>query len=317
MFRIKLKKTSSKDKYHFITSESQNMKIQTECVPCLLKRIIFETSISTRDSTKQANAIKNACKLLSEIYEPNTSSAEIATKVHKIVYETLGDKDPYKRLKKESNRIAVSLIPKIEELIKTSDDPLKTSMICSIIGNMMDFGIDGASSNPNMLIDIFEKLYSEGIGYDDYPLLKKKLKKMNNIVFFTDNCGEIVFDKILCRELKKFNSNVVLTLIVRGEPIISDATLDDVKELNFQEVVDNILTTGCFAIGVDFNKLPKKVENALKKADLIICKGMANYETFSETDYKPIVYLLRTKCCAIANSMQIPLDVNIIKFYNS
>jgi hypothetical protein len=293
------------------------MKIQTECVPCLLKRIIFETKISTQDSEKQTNAIKNACKLLSELYNPTISSAEIATKVHKIVYDTLGDADPYRTLKKESNRIAKSLIPKIEELIKTSDDPLKTCMICSIIGNMMDFGIDGASSDPNMLIDIFEKIYSEGVGYDDYPLLKKRLKNMKNIILFTDNCGEIVFDKILCRELKKFNPNVRLTLVVRGEPIISDATLDDAKELNFNEIVDEILTTGCFAIGVDFNKLPVKVEKALKEVDLIMCKGMANYETFSETDYKPIVYLLRTKCSAIANSMQIPLDENIIKFYDS
>ncbi len=293
------------------------MKIQTECVPCLLKRLIFEAKLSTNDKLVQTRVIRNACKMLSDIYDPDKSSAEIATKVHKLVYDTLGDEDPYAQLKKKSNLIAKSLIPKIEELIKKSEDPLKTSMICSIIGNMMDFGIDGASSDPNMLKDIFEKIYSEGLGHDDYPELKKRLKTVHYVVLFTDNCGEIVFDKILCRELKKFNPNIHLTLVVRGKPIISDATLDDIKELNFQEVVDEIMTTGCFAIGVDFNQLPSKVEKALKKADLIICKGMANYESFSETNYKPIVYLLRTKCTAIAKSINIPIDVNIIKFYDS
>ena len=291
------------------------MKIQTECIPCLLKRLIFEAKLSTNDKQVQTRVIKNACKLLSDIYNPNKSSAEIATKVHKMVYDTLEDEDPYAQLKKNSNLIAKSLVPKIEELIKKSDDPLKTSMICSIIGNMMDFGIDGASSDPNMLKDIFENLYSEGLGYDDYPEFKKQLKTVNQIILFTDNCGEIVFDKILCRELKKFNPNIHLSLVVRGKPIISDATLDDVRELNFQDVVDEIMTTGCFAIGVDFNQLPLQVEQALKKADLIICKGMANYESFSETNYKPIVYLLRTKCSAIAKAINIPLDVNIIKFY--
>jgi len=293
------------------------MKIQTECIPCLLKRIIFETKLSTDNKSLQTRTIKNACKLLSDIYNPNKSSAEIATKVHKIVYDILGDEDPYSLLKENSNRIAKSLIPKIEELIKKSDDPLKTSIICSIIGNMMDFGIDGASSDPKMLKNIFEEIYSEGIGYDDYPKLKKYLKSINYVILFTDNCGEIVFDKIFCRELKKFNPKIYLTLVVRGKPIISDATLDDVKDLNFQEVVDEIMTTGCFAIGVDFNRLPTNLEKALKKAELIICKGMANYESFSEKNYKPIVYLLRTKCSAIAHSINIPLDKNVIKFYNS
>ncbi len=289
------------------------MKIQTECVPCLLKRIIFEVKQSTDDKALQTKVIRNACKMLSEIYDPNECSAVIATKIHKMVYDTLGDEDPYAELKINSNLTAKSLLPKIEELIKKSDDPLKTSMICSIIGNLMDFGIDGASTDPKMLKDVFEETYSEGLGYDDYPKLKKHLKVAKHVILFTDNCGEIVFDKVLCRELKKFNPSILITLVVRGKPILNDATLEDVQELNFKEVVDEILTTGCFAIGVDFNLLPPKLEGALKRADLIICKGMANYEAFSETEYKPIAYLLRTKCSAIANSVNISLDVNAIK----
>jgi uncharacterized protein with ATP-grasp and redox domains len=291
------------------------MKIQTECVPCLLKRIIFEAEQSTRDKKVKTKAIRNACKVLSEIYDPNESSATIATKVHKIVYDTLGDEDPYADLKSKSNIVAKSLLPKVEELIKKSEDPLKTSMICSIIGNIMDFGIEGSSTHPKMLKEVFENIYDEGLGYDDYPKLKKILQNTQQLVLFTDNCGEIVFDKILCRELKKFNPKIFLTLVVRGKPIISDATIEHAKELNFNEVVDEILTTGCFAIGVNFKSMPPDLEKALRQSDLIICKGMANYESFSETDYKPIAHLLRTKCNAIAKSMDLSLNINVIKLY--
>ncbi len=135
------------------------MKIQTECVPCLLKRIIFEAKQSTDDKTLQTKAIRNTCKMLSEIYDPNECSAIIATKVHKMVYETLNDEDPYAELKIDSNLIAKSLLPKMEEFIKKSDDPLKTSMICSIVLNLIDFGIEGASTDHKMLKDIFEKIY--------------------------------------------------------------------------------------------------------------------------------------------------------------
>ena len=292
------------------------MKIQTQCVPCLMKRIIFEAEQSTNDIKKRTKAIKNACKLLSELYDPNECSATIATKVHKIAYESLGDDDPYRDLKNQSNKIALSLIPKVEELIRKSDDPLKTSIICSIIGNTMDFGIDGSSDKPENLKDIFGSMMADGLGYDDTKGFEELLSKSKKVVLFTDNCGEIVFDKVLCKELKKFNSDIFLTLVVRGEPIISDATIADAEELQFNEVVDEVLTTGCFAIGVDFERLPKELEKTLEQADLIICKGMANYEAFSETDYRPIAYLLRTKCSAIANSIKLPVNINAVKLFN-
>ena len=155
------------------------MKIQIECVPCLLKRIVFEAEQSTKDKDLLNKTVKNACKLLSELFDPNISSATIATKVHRIAYDTLGNNDPYFDLKKQSNDIAKSLQPRLEELIENSDDPLKTSMVCSIIGNMLDFGIEGGSSHPDMLKNIFDKIYSEGLGQDDYEILLNIINIIN------------------------------------------------------------------------------------------------------------------------------------------
>ena len=157
---------------------------------------------------------------------------------------------------------------------------------------------------------------NEGLGYDDTNKLKRLLKTSKKLIFFTDNCGEIVFDKILCREIKKFNDRLKIIIVVKGKPIISDATIIDAEELKFNEIVDNILTTECFAIGVDFSRLSSNLKTLINKADLIICKGMANYESFSETNYRPIAYLLRTKCTAIANSMRLPLNINVVKVYD-
>jgi len=291
------------------------MKIQTECLPCLLKRILFETELSTKEKKRQTKALRTACTLLAEHYNPEECSATIATKVHKGVYETLQDKDPYAKLKHTSNIIATSLVPTIEELIKTSPDPLKTSMICAIIGNILDFGIDGSSDHPQMLEEVFDTLYAEGLGYDDYQKLRNLLKNATHLVLFTDNCGEIVFDKILCRELKHFNPALHVTAVVKGEPILSDATAEDAQEIKLHEVVDTLCTTGCFAVGVDFHQLPADITFALKHADVIIAKGMANYESFSETTFRPIVYLLRTKCSAIARSMNLPRNISAIKLY--
>jgi len=291
------------------------MKIQTECVYCLIKRIIFEAEQSTSDPKVRTKVIKNATKKLAELYDPNECSITIATQVHKVAYDALGDNDPYKDLKERANKVAETLVPRVEELVKNSDDPLKTSMICSIIGNMLDFGIEGASNDPEGLIDIFEEYLDLGLGYDDTDKLKELLSKSKNVLLFTDNCGEFTFDKILCRELKKAYPDINLSLVVKGEPVLSDATREDVEKIAFEEVVDRVLDTGCFAVGVDFAQLPDDLKTALDTADLIICKGMANYEAFSETDYKPIAYLMRTKCRPIAKSAEVPFDVNVVKVF--
>jgi uncharacterized protein with ATP-grasp and redox domains len=280
-----------------------------------MKRILFETELSSKGKKHQTASLRTACTLLAEHYDPEECSATIATKVHKGVYETLQDKDPYAGLKHTSNIIATSLVPKIEELITTSPDPLKTSMICAIIGNIMDFGIDGSSTHPQMLEEVFDTLYAEGLGYDDYQKLRNLLKNATHLVLFTDNCGEIVFDKILCRELKHLNPMLHVTAVVKGEPILSDATAEDAQEIKLHEVVDTLFTTGCFAVGVDFHHLPAEVTSALKHADVIIAKGMANYESFSETTFRPIAYLLRIKCNAIARSMNLPRNISAIKLY--
>ncbi len=292
------------------------MKIQTECLPCLLKRILFETELSTKDKARQTKTIQTACRLLAELYDPDVCSATIATQLHQAAYESLADPDPYQKLKTASNAVAMTLVPKVESLIQSSSDRLKTSMLCAIIGNMMDFGIEGSSSHPEMLGTVFDRLYAEGLGHDDYEKVRKYLKNASRVVLFTDNCGEIVFDKLLCRELKALYPSVRLTLVVKGVAILSDATAQDAKDLRLDEVVDEVLTTGCFAVGVDFSRLPAKVLARVKEADLIIAKGMANYESFSETRYKPIAYLLRTKCTVIARSMGLARDLSVIKVYD-
>jgi uncharacterized protein with ATP-grasp and redox domains len=292
------------------------MKIQTECVPCLLKRVLFETELTSIGKKHQTEALRTACSLLADLYDPTVCSAHIATQVHHDVYRTLQTSDPYRQLKKTSNEVALSLLPKVEMLVAQSSDPLKTSMMCSIIGNIMDFGIEGSSSHPRLLEDVFDTLYEEGLGYDDSQQLRILLQKAAHCMLFTDNCGEIVFDKILCREMKRFNPKLHITAVVKGQPILSDATREDAEMIHLAEIVDEVLTTGCFAVGVDFSGLPSEVLQELKDMDVIIAKGMANYESFSETSYRPIAYLLRTKCHAIAQSMQLPQNISAIKVYD-
>ena len=291
------------------------MKIDPQCVPCLLKRVLYETRLTTATEPQRTEAVKAACAVLAEAYSPQGSSAAIATRVHRAVYHALNNHDPYHDLKRRSTKEAIALTDTVERFIARSDDRVKSSLLCAAIGNMLDFGIEGAGTAPEALATVFQELYRKGFGHDDYPALSRHLAKARTLLFFTDNCGEHVFDKILCRELRQHYPDLKISLVVKGVPILSDATLSDVTDIGFSEVVDNILTTEAFAVGIPVDPIPHRLGSALSKADLIIAKGMANYESFSEALVKPVAFILRTKCQPIAASMKLPLNISALKVY--
>ena len=137
------------------------------------------------------------------------------------------------------------------------------------------------------------------------------MTKDARILFFTDNCGEIVFDKLLCEELKSFGVKIIL--VVKKVPILSDATLKEAHEAGMDAVVDQIITTGDYAVGLNVRAIDPELLGHLQNFDLIICKGMANFEALSETLYKPVLYLLRTKCQPVASALNLPKDLNVAK----
>jgi damage-control phosphatase, subfamily I len=287
------------------------MKMKARCIPCLLNRVIFEAELTDADYKKQEDIVKNAARIILDNYGKGKSSAQIATLVHKAAYDMLGNSDPYSKLKKRSNEIARKLLPEAERFIDESDDRLESAILCSIVGNSIDFGIEGSASSPEELEIIFGNELIKGLHHNDLKRAKKYMK--GDVLYFTDNCGEVVFDKLVCRELKKQGASI--TLVVKGEPILTDATYDDVESLNFGDVVDDIMTTNSFAVGIDFDSITDELKHKLENTSLIICKGMANYEAFSEKPYKPIFYFLKAKCMSIAEDMNLPLGANAIKIY--
>jgi uncharacterized protein with ATP-grasp and redox domains len=287
------------------------MKIRPKCVPCLLNRTLYETDLV--DSSKALRVIEETCRIIGRYDLEGSCSAIVASEVHKATYDILGTADPYKAIKNRCNQTALSLLPKAEKMISESGDKLKAAMLCSIIGNVMDFGIPSSPESPEKLVEHFDSILSEGLGMDDTDKVRAYLEKGGKVLYFADNCGEIVFDRLLCQEIKKFD--VHLTFVARGMPILTDATIEDVRELGLDNIADEVLTTGCFAVGVDFDKMGEGLSKALKDADLIISKGMGNYETFSETDYRPIAHLLRTKCEPVAEDMGLVTDINVVKVY--
>ena len=247
---------------------------------------------------------------------PGDVSAEVATRVHRAAYEALGTDDPYAESKRLANEVALGLLPRARELYSNSSsgDRLRTAALLSIVGNVLDFGIEGGLSDPMMLEQAFEHLVEEGLGRDDSDLLEELLVTGAKVAYLTDNCGEIVFDQILLQELRERGSHV--TLVVKGDPILTDATRADVEELGLAPLVDRVMDTGPLAVGIDMATVPAETRRSIEGADLVISKGMANFESLSDSPIRPIAYLLRTKCHPVASTLGEAKDINVLKLFH-
>ncbi len=130
-------------------------------------------------------------------------------------------------------------------------------------------------------------------------------------MYVFDNCGESQLDRILIRELRK-NGKYVIG-VVRGKPILNDVTKDDVERSGLAMDLDEIYDTGKFYVGIDWENAPEETKNAVASADLIIMKGMANYESVSDlTIPVPVIHILRAKCVPVARSVGVPQGTNAV-----
>ncbi|HEX7627959.1 MAG TPA: ARMT1-like domain-containing protein [Candidatus Methanoperedens sp.] len=283
------------------------MKTHPRCAPCLLSRVQFEAELSTKDLELQKKVIIAGIEVLRKYMVDGAPATHLSTKIHREAYRILGDIDPYSEKKKESNVAAMKLLPLAREFVYETDS-FRRAVLVSIIGNSFDFGVLGFDADKATAKDAMQKQIEHGLDVDDSEQIKSMI---SNVVYLADNCGEIVFDTLLFEQIKKLGGRV--TLVVRGAPILNDVTMKEVKELGIDKMVDRVLTTGSNAIGLCLQEAPPELVEAFGNASLIISKGMANYETMSEYDFRPIAYLLKTKCDSVAEAMGLERNMNVAR----
>ena len=225
--------------------------------------------------------------------------------VSQIVYSTISEitkiKDPYFKEKKEQNRLAMGLYQEIKEKISRSETPLFLAARVAIAGNIIDLGINRKMGD--VRTEIFSAMNSP-IRINDFSKFKENLRQCKQILYLGDNAGEIVFDKIFIEEIKKTGTPRVI-FVVRGGPIINDATMDDAKFIGMEDVAE-VIENGFNAPGTILSKTSSIISDLFIKSDMIISKGQGNYESLSE-EQKNIFFLLKAKCQIVAKT----LDVNV------
>ncbi len=253
-------------------------------------------------------------KLVNKEFKPSTVAADIGTKRDRLIRMLTSNPDPYKQNKKAANEKALKLLPQAKKFIHSSytqQERFKKACLCAIVGNIMEFDIPGHKFTLKDLSKIIKDA-AKDLAIDDIDKAYEITKKSDSVLFLADNAGEIVFDTLLVEQLKNMGLRVIY--VVKGGPVINDATLEDVEISNMDKLADEVITTGTDAVGLLKNEVSKEFLKVYDEAKLVIAKGMGYAETLTEYKYtKPHLHLFRTKCVPVANYFCVPRDKNVAK----
>ncbi len=267
------------------------MKACLDCYPCFFIQALKTARLVTSEERAILRILKEVSVYLSQASFDVTPS-EIGRGVYRIISRLTGAKDPYKEVKENCIRQALTLYPGLKQRIDTSKDRLLTAVRLAIAGNVIDFG---TSSSFDLNRDL-EKILSQDFAINHFDDFRNSLKKAAKILYIADNAGETVFDRLLVEEIGQ-----PVVYAVREKPIINDATLEDAVLSGLDEVAE-VMSSGCDSPGNILNFCSEQFLRVYRSADLIISKGQGNYEALSD-EKRLIFFLLKAKCPVVARDL--------------
>lgn len=277
------------------------IKVYFDCYPCLLRQVLDAISFLDLDEETSREILNKSMQDLITM-EDNLTSSECAAQLHQNIIQKAGGVDPYRNVKEMSLEKAAEQIEYAREMIVSSQDPLETALKICTAGNIIDFGPAADFDLRNAIEHVLNTPFSRF----DYKAFKSALGYAERILFLGDNAGETLFDKLLIEQIAK-----PLDYVVKSAPIMNDALREDAELTKFPDYV-TIIENGTAIQGTVLSQCSAEFLQKFEMADMIIAKGMANFETLP-TERDRAFFLLKIKCKPIAELSGIPYGSFVLK----
>jgi uncharacterized protein with ATP-grasp and redox domains len=271
------------------------MKTYFDCIPCFIRQVLDSARMTTADAEIHEKVLREALRLASEM-DLRQSPPAMAQKIHRFIRQITGVKDPYLEVKNRFNMLALKMYPDLKQRIEASADTLETAVRLAIAGNIIDFGVNSEVQENTVEKTIAESLADE-LDLDALQKLRDTTAAAKDILYLADNAGEIVFDRLLIEQLPYEK----VTFVVKGSPVLNDATIEDAQIAGLTDIVD-VIDNGSDAPGTILEDCSEDFRRRFDKADLLIVKGQGNFETLNNIR-KNKFFLLRPKCSVLAEHL--------------
>jgi len=267
------------------------MKLGGECILCLIDKNwerVKDYPMPVRDEY-----MTGLLKIMSNAGD--RSATGLGLEVRDLRKRVLNmEPDDYTEKKREFNDLVLGRIDELRKRIDESADPLREAIRLAMAGNYIDYS-SVSDVNPEKLFELLDTVDPKDVHDDEYETFSWELSAGRRIAYITDNCGEVVLDRLVIENILKKHPNIQeVTVIVRGGPVANDATVEDAKYVGLDSVA-KVISTGVAIGGTELSMISREAMDALDNADLILSKGQGNFETLSDCG-RNIYYMFLCKC---------------------
>ncbi|MBT3319666.1 MAG: DUF89 family protein [Clostridia bacterium] len=277
------------------------MRMTTECIFCSLKMMNKNYAQFEKDGAAQTRFLKRVCDVIAQADE-QMSPPEINSSIMRMIADEVGIDDLFESEKREYNSAIMGMEDEIWRHIEQADDKLYRALQYAMTGNYIDFGVTSSVSR-GKLMELIEAAAEIDLG-DTYERLEADLRSAKSLVYLLDNCGEIVFDKMCIKEIMRLYPKLKITAVVRGMPTYNDVLMADAQQTGLTQMVD-VVDNGSDVPGTILPDIRKSTRRLIEDADVVIAKGMGNYETMVGCALN-VYYIFLCKCKRFEQEFGLP-----------
>ena len=273
------------------------MRMKADCLVCLYQQMLRVGRAMECDDACTTAILKRSAEILESLPMDQTPP-EAAAILYPRVAEIAGSDDPYARQKRESIRKASAILPRVEERVREARSVPDAALRAAVAGNVIDFATEVSFE----LEEEIEKIFSADFAIDHKERFLSRLEEARHLAVIGDNVGEHLFDKLMMRQLKENYPHLSIDYLVRGRPIINDVTVAEAREAGIGDVA-RIVDSGVDTPGFLYERAGGEGRAAFDRADLILAKGMGNFECMESWADERVFFLFKVKCSVVAGKI--------------
>lgn len=270
------------------------MRITESCAQCL-----YDKQKHLTDNEEYLAEIRH----LLDRRKKNDTSPYMVYLFNQVYEKHFGKYASYKDIKKKYNDLVLSIEDTIRDKIDCSENSIAMALVYARIGNYIDFGAMN-NVDEEMFLSLFDNATLQDRDREVTEAFIKQCKNAHNFLLITDNCGEIVLDKLFLEQLHKSFPKLKINVLVRGGEVLNDATEEDAKYVGIDKVGE-VISNGLPIAGTIYELLPAAAKAIMDNADVILAKGQGNYESLCGQG-KHIFYSFLCKCELFTNRFHVP-----------
>ena len=274
-----------------------------QCVDCLISMAQDVIALANSENPRLIEEAERISRdILADAEDNQSNSPQIANRILRKIRHLTGIEDPYADFKSHEMAQARKIF---SQLKNHAAENLRSHAGLAALGNSLDF-----FHNPAHALADIPHQFNNGFSFycDNLDQLATFLaNRPQRVLYLTDNAGEIYFDIPLYDYLKQYCRE--LYLVVKGGPSLNDLTRAELQSAKLEDRFDRVADTGTDGAGIDWDNVSTEFLDLFASADLIISKGMANFETlYPKSIPAPSFYLFKVKCEPIQNYIQAPVN---------